>query len=457
MTAEPTPDRPPAVGVGGLVEVEVHGIAAGGEGVGRDRSGRVVFVPRTAPGDRARAEVVRDAGSWARARLVQLLHEGPRRADPPCPHFAECGGCELQHLAPEAQREALRQGVADALERIGGVRTPVRPVEPAPARFGYRNRVTFTLRREDGRVRAGYHARLPPSPLLEIDHCPLAEPPVAEAWRRLRTAWGPGAAALPGGEELRLTLRASAHGRVALFVRTSRGGEGGGSGDPEAIRGALELESYWWKAEGAARRLLAGAPTFADRWEGFDLRLEPEAFLQVNRAVAERIERRLDEGLGAPAGLRILDLYAGVGLRSLRWGSAGAEAVACERDPDAVRSGRDAARRHGVPARFVRGDVEERLPSLLPSDVVVVNPPRAGLSRAAARALVAGVAGRLAYVSCDPATLARDLRRLRPAWEVVSVQPFDAFPNTGHVETLVWLDRVADATPSPEGGREGGP
>ncbi len=433
-------DAPAATGT---VELTVESVAVGGDGVAREPDGRVVFVPRTAPGDRVRVRLTEERGSWARGEAVELLEPGPDRVEAPCPYYEACGGCQLQHLERSAELEAKGRAVADALERIGG--RPVDPptvADPGPP-FRYRNRVTFTLRRGDDGPVAGYHRRETPERLVDVEDCPLAEEPVAAAWRDLRAAWGEGAAILPAGEELRITVRASAEGRTALLVE----GGGGDEGDPAAVADAVDgLACYAWRPRGGDRRPLAGAPTFPERWLGTDLRLGPETFVQVNRAAAAAMERHLDglaEGrLGGLDGRRAVDLYAGVGVRALRWAAAGARAAACESDPEAVRAGREAARREGLEANFHATTVEERAASLLPADLVVVNPPRRGLSREAAELLAGAGPGALAYVSCDPATLARDLERLGEAWRIADLAAFDAFPQTAHVETVAWLERT---------------
>jgi 23S rRNA (uracil1939-C5)-methyltransferase len=423
-----------------LLDLRIESIAAGGDGVSRDEQGRVVFVPRTAPGDRIRARVVAERASWARALPVEIVDPGPDRVQPPCRHATSCGGCQLQHISPVGQQAARRRIVADTLARIGGLDAAVpAPLEVEPA-FGYRNRVTFALQRTADGVRAGYHRFDAPGDLVDVEDCPLAESAVREVWGSLRANWGVAAEALPEGRELRLTLRSSGDGRVAVLVE---GGETGRprAGDPARLdAGINDLACYHWRDGSGRRHHLAGSTTLSDQWGGLDLRLRPDAFVQVNRAAAHHLDEWVDRHAGPPAGRRLLDLYAGVGTRALRWALAGGEAVACEVDADAVKTGQEAASRYAVDVRFLRSRVGATLDSLLPADAVVVNPPRQGLSRRVSARLAHGDAGALIYVSCDPATLARDLRRLKDAWQVRRVQPIDVFPQTAHVETLVWLE-----------------
>lgn len=435
-------------GAGEEIELSIHGIATGGEGVGRDPGGRVVFVPRAAPGDRARVRLEEERPRWARGRLLEVLEPGPGRRTAPCPAYERCGGCDLQHLTPDAQHEARREVVRETLRRIGGVDLEIPPVVHVDEELGYRNRVRFVLRREGGGVRAGFRAEGRPEEIADLEDCLLAEPPVRAAWRALRAAWGPDAGALPGGRELELVLRGSAAGEVALHVR---GGEAGSGGAPEVVAAAVpRLVSYTWEDDAGTRRVLAGGEGLEDVWQGIRFRLEPGVFLQANRRVSERMDAWIDGRLGDPRGLRIADLYAGVGARAIRWALDGARTTAVEADPAACRAGRDAAREAGASVRFLAGRVEEHPAAARTADVIVVNPPRTGLSRRVASMLASDTgARRLVYVSCDPATLGRDLARLAARWRPVEVAAFDAFPQTGHVETVVEL-----AAREPDGASE---
>jgi 23S rRNA (uracil1939-C5)-methyltransferase len=474
MSAPREPD--PAAGLPER-ELAVESVAVGGDGVAREESGRVVFVPRTAPGDRVRARITEDQGSYARAEVTEILEAGPRRREPPCRHYDEgCGGCQLQHLEMEAQRAAKRKMVRDTLRRIGDREAEVEETVPSDRPLGYRNRVRLTLRREEDGVRAGYHRRGAPGRIVDVEECPLAEDAVNRAWRQLRRGWGEGARHLPAGASLRVTIRASAPGRVTILVEgedePGRAGDGGGAaprsraagppppgagppddpgrvrpeGSPEAVAAAVDgLSGYFWRPRDGERRRLAGEPRMVEEWQGVELRLPPEVFLQVNRGAAREMEayldRRIGERLGGPRDRRILDLYAGVGTRALRWAEAGAEVAGAEVDAEAVATGREAAERRGVETGLRVRSVESCLPELLPADLAVVNPPRTGLSGEAASLLADASLEELAYVSCDPATLARDLARLGEGWEIDSIRPFDAFPQTAHVETIAWLRR----------------
>jgi len=422
------------------VECDIESIAAGGDGVGHEASGRVVFVPRTAPGDRVVAELVQSRKSFARGVVERLVRPAAVRVVPLCPHYRTCGGCQLQHVDAGVGREAKRSILRDALARIGGVELTVPPVVPAEAELGYRNRLTFTLRRAtDGTVRAGFHRFDRRAELVDVSACPLAEEPIRLAWRSLRAGWGKRASALPAGRELRLTLRTSVEGRLGLLIS---GGVPERPGRPEKIASLLGSGvSFHWLDGAGRRERLAGPERLKERWQGLALELGPETFLQVNRTMAATIDRYIEERIGSLADVVVWDLYAGVGARAIRWALSGAEVSACEIDAEAVASGREAAARVGVAPDLRSGPVEKVLPSLSAADWMVLNPPRGGLSLTAARWVELADVRRLVYISCDPATLARDLGRLSSHWRVVEIQAFDAFPQTAHVESVAWCDR----------------
>ena len=416
------------------IPVRIESIAAGGEGVGHLPDGRVVFVHRTAPGDLAEVELTRRHERWTRGRLLRVLEPSPERRDPPCPFYAECGGCTLEHLTYDAQLRAKGRIVSDALTRIGGIPTEPLQVVPSPTEFRYRNRVSFALRREArGSVVAGFHALGDPDRIVDLDgRCLLPEEPIARAWDALRAGWGQDARRLPSGDRLRLTLRASATGEVSLLV------EGGFSpGRPEELLDAVPgLVAIWHRPGTAPATLVAGAPGLPETWGDETVELSGAAFLQVNRAAAALLEEHVMERIGDAAGLRVVDAYCGVGLHARRLARAGATVVGIELDPEAVA---EARRNAPEGTTFVEGPVEQLLPEHLPAELVILNPPRAGVAAEVAEALGASPPQRIVYVSCNPATLARDLRRMGDAFRVENVRSFDLFPQTAHVETVVVL------------------
>jgi len=420
------------------VEVRIDSIAAGGEGVGRLADGRVTFVHRTAPGDRVQVALTERKERWTRGRLLRVIEPSPERREPPCPYYARCGGCTLEHMDYAAQLRAKARIVADALTRIGGLAVETPEVVPSPSAFRYRNRVSFALRRaEHGRVLAGFHALGEPDEIVDLDGaCLLPEEPIARVWDALRREWGSDAQRLPSGATLRLTLRASAAGEVSLLVE---GGYGPGRPD-ELVARVPGLVSVWHRPREADPELIAGAPGLPETWGDETVELSGAAFLQVNRGAAALLEAHVAELAGDVGGLRIVDAYCGVGFHARRLARAGASVVGIELDPRAVE---EATRAAPKGARILEGPVEALIRAELPADLVILNPPRAGVHGDVADALVQAPAAQIIYISCNPATLARDLKRMGDAYRLSSVRSFDLFPQTAHVETVVLLEAAA--------------
>ncbi len=412
---------------GASTTVTVRALASSGAGVADLPTGLVAFVHRTAPGDEARVRIERRHRRWADARLQEVVRPGPGRTDAPCALYDRCGGCTLQHLDYDEQLRWKGRFVSDALRRIGHVDAKAPTVVPSPRRLGYRNRLTFTLRRlRGGRVVAGFHMLGRPGHIVDVrDECLLPEEPIRYAWVRLREAWGPGARFLPAGGRLRITLRAAVGG-VSLLVH------GGADGWDAAELGSVdELAAVWHRPEGVADARLVSGSDVEEAWSGATFPLAGAAFVQVNRAAGEELAHHVVAAAGAAG--RAVDAYCGVGVYGRELARRGWSVTGIEADGEACR-----AARHEAPAglHVLEGVVEERLPEALPADVVLLNPPRTGLHLRVPEILTARPPRVLVYVSCDPATLARDAARLGKAYELVDLRSFDLFPQTAHVETV---------------------
>jgi len=410
--------------------VRIERLAAGGDGVGRLDDGRVLFVPRTAPGDLVEIGRRRDYRRHARARLTRLVEPGAGRVEPRCLHYVadECGGCQFQHLDLPTQLSAKRTIVKDALARLARVDVPVAAVEAAPQPWEYRSRVTLAV--GPGRRCAGFHPIDQATRVFPLEHCAIAQPGLMRIWRALR----PHLHLVPGTAKAVL-LRLDRAGNHHLVVRDegSRAWEKGPA-LARAMSGEVSNLSVWWQPPGGAARVTGGG---ADPFPA-------TVFEQVHPVMGDRIRSYALRELGGLPGQHVWDLYAGIGETSelLLAGGATVESVELDRRAVELADRRSEASRAGVDARIRRriGRVEELAGRLRPADGIIANPPRSGLGPRVVETLVSRPARRLIYVSCDPATLARDLSGLSPAYRVRQVQPFDMFPQTAHVETIAVLE-----------------
>lgn len=401
--------------------VTVRGIATGGDGVGRLPDGMTVFVPRTAPGDVVEVAVTQTHQRWARARPVRLIERGPDRATAACPHYDadECGGCQLQHLTADAQGLAKRSIVRDVLSRVGRRAVPLPPLVAAPSLWRYRSRISLAA----GAGRLGFHRFDRPGEVFELRDCHVAVPELTVLLEAARGARG----GLPDGVT-HLVLRLDREGGRHVVVR-------GGTvpWDAASFGAAVGGATVWWEPDGGAPRALTG-----------DGGAFPAlAFQQVSPPVASRIRRDAVAWLAVEAGGVAWDLYGGVGEAARLLAAGGARVWSVDADRSAVAWAERQPTEGDTAPTFVAGRVEEVLHRLPPPDAVLLNPPRQGADRRVTTALerlrAAGRARRVAYVSCDPATLARDLARL-PGYALTSLVAHDMFPQTAHVETLALLE-----------------
>jgi 23S rRNA (uracil1939-C5)-methyltransferase len=234
-----------------------------------------------------------------------------------------------------------------------------------------------------------------------------------------------------------LTVRATAAGEVGLALE---GGEG--LGEPnELLESVAGLSAIWSVDDAGAVDWYAGAPVLADRWGTHEIVIAGTAFLQVNREVAAKLEDYVRAQCGDVSGLRVIDAYCGFGFRALELSWAGARVVGIDADHGAISVARSAAAESGAAARFHAHEVERALAWELPVELVLLNPPRRGLGAEVVGALLKEPPARVIYVSCDPATLARDLKGLAELYHIVACRCFDMFPQTVHVETVVTLER----------------
>jgi 23S rRNA (uracil1939-C5)-methyltransferase len=417
----------------------------------------VVYVLGPIPGEYARVRVESVKAKYAVAELVELLRESPDRAEPFCPVFGICGGCQVQHLSYPAQLRWKRDLVQNALQRLGGIKDaevgePIGMDEPR----AYRNKMSLVVDHSEGTPVFGFYAARSHE-VVPIEACPVVLPQLDRSIVGLMEAARDPASAPAFDDVLHVVARnahASDEGVVSLTTRRP-------STTLPAAAAALATHlpgmvgianSYEPSSENAVmgrrQSTVFGRAEMRERIDPVEFRVSPASFFQVNSEMVGKIFAFLRERLDGVS--NVIDLYCGAGTFALFFAKAGIRVTGIEENPNAVREARANAELNGVADRttFVAGRVDATLrtkrgaETLAAADVVFLDPPRKGSDEPTLDALVRARAPRIWYLSCNPATLARDLARLvAGGYRVAGVQPFDMFPQTGHIEALAFLDR----------------
>jgi 23S rRNA (uracil1939-C5)-methyltransferase len=408
----------------------------GGEALGH-HSGRTVLVPRVLPGERVEVEEVRTAKGVVHARPLRILQAAPQRIDPPCPYFGRCGGCHYQHLSPQLQSTSKREILRETLRRLGRIdwkeEIPVRAGPP----WNYRNQAQFKIARPPGsRVELGFFE--PQSHrVFPVDSCLILSPRLNAVLGELRRPeWARGLAhfrqielfADERDEEVMLTLEGEAVGPE---------GEQMGQGLLERIPGAVSVA-----LELSNRFRVLGKPALHYSVGGISYRVSPGSFFQASRFLTLELVTSVT---GEERGELALDLFAGVGLFSLPLARRFNRVVAAEANPTAASDLKANAEANGLPNLRAAGETSydflRRFAQAEP-DLVVMDPPRAGVDAGSLRLLAALRPRKIHYLSCSPPTLARDLNfLLRHAYQLDSIELFDLFPQTYHIESLAKMAR----------------
>ena len=416
-----------------LQQVKFEKLVYGGEGLGRLADGRAVFVPFVLPGETAEIEITGQKERFARGRMVNLLEASLDRIDPPCPYFSNCGGCHYQHLSYAQQLQLKKELVRDQLERIGKLTNlPDISITASPTPFGYRNQVQFHPIHGDNAnvpVKLGFK-RVFPSEVLPIEKCLLIPDEMNEILPQIELESESGIS--------RIAMRIDSDGEIMLVFE-------GESDDPPELSIELPVSSTYLSPDGRSLNL-GGNDALVYRVLGMEFLVSPESFFQVNLPVAEEMVRHVLSLIEGKENLSILELYSGVGLFTRFLAPHASQLTAIESAPSACFdfAGNLDEFEH---ISLYEGAVEFILPELVkqikPIDLVVLDPPRAGLNAHARQALVDLEPKEIIYISCDPSTLARDLKHFTEVgYNLQSVHAFDMFPQTAHVETMVVLQRT---------------
>ncbi|OLP16051.1 23S rRNA (uracil-5-)-methyltransferase RumA [Leptolyngbya sp. 'hensonii'] len=443
---------------GQRVEIDVTDLTDSGDGVGRVEQ-QVVFVPDTVPGDRVEVRLVRVKPQYAHGKVQQLLQASPHRIRPACIVADKCGGCQWQHIRYDYQLDAKRNLVVQALQRIGGlVEPPVEPTLRAGDALGYRNKATFPLSRSvQGQVQAGYYQK-GSHHLINLNQCPIQDqrlnPLLAEVKQDIQQrGWAIYSEQHHRGRVRHLSLRVGRRTGELLLTLVVK---------DWSLVGAEEQAQAWlerypglvgvclnWNGDrtnaifGEETRCLAGRSYLAEEFAGLTFHIQPTTFFQVNTETAEALLQVIQAELQLQGQETLVDAYCGIGTLSLPLARQVQQVIGLEEQLNSVALARsNAALNQITNAEFHLGPVEDLLPALGSTpDVVLLDPPRKGCDRTVLEALRSRPVSRLAYVSCNPATLARDLKILCEdgLYQLTKVQPADFFPQTAHVECAAFL------------------
>lgn len=441
-------------------EAEITGYTSEGLGVARVEE-MAVFVPKAIEGERCHIRILKVGKSVAYGKIEKILCSSPERVKPQCPYAGLCGGCAFQHMRYEEECRLKARRVGDALTRIGGFALGSVPLLPAETTEGYRNKAQYPVGTVEGRAEAGFY-RQRSHQLIPVERC-LIQPPEADAIRAAVVSWMRkyGVPAYDEGTHTGLVRH--------IYVRSGfRTGQilacivANGEKLPreralvEALRAAVpELTTVLLcihKKPGNAVlsdhfRTLWGPGHIEDELCSLRFRLSPRSFYQVNRDQAERLYEKAIALAELDQSRTVLDLYCGTGTITLAMARRAGTAIGVEVIEAAVRDAEENAVRNGIEnARFFCADAGEAAQRLaregIKPDVIVVDPPRKGVSAAVIDAMVTMAPERIVYVSCDPATLSRDLRLLEErGYRVKTAEAVDLFPRCAHVETIALLTR----------------
>ncbi len=443
---------------GQLVEISITDLSDSGDGVGRFHD-RVVFVPDTVPGDRVLVRLLRIKSSHAIGKVHQILEASLHRIRPHCIVADKCGGCQWQHIDYNYQLQAKQTIVIQALERIGNITQPsVEPVLADPNRFGYRNKSTYPFGRSGtGHVQAGYYQK-GSHQLINLNQCPVQDirlnPLLAEVKQDIeQRQWSIYAENQHRGELRHLSLRIGRYtGEILLTLIVKQGNLPG-----------IETQAQTWLNRypnlvgvclnynpaqsnvifGEKTKCIIGQAYLREKFAGLEFQLRPDTFFQINPDSAQRLLQEIGQELNLQGQEIVLDAYCGIGTFSLPLAQQVAQVIGLELQAVAVAQAQLNAQINGINnATFQVGAVENLLLSLtITPDIVLLDPPRKGCDRVVLETLLQIQPQRIVYISCNPATLARDLQILCQSniYRLTRVQPADFFPQTSHIECAAFL------------------
>ena len=408
--------------MGSVFDVRLEKLTYGGDAMGRLEDGRAVFVPFGLPGERVHVRLTEEKRGFARGEITELLEASPDRIPPRCVHFGVCGGCHYQHMPYAEQLKAKADILRDQLTRIGKIENPpVQAMVASPSPWNYRNHVQFHLT-EDGKL--GYIRAQTPD-LFAITECHLPEGSINSFWPQLEFE--------PGTDLERVSVRSGKEEELMLLLE---------SASPEAPILDIEADVSVAHLYEENTVVIAGNDHIHISVLGRDFRVSAGSFFQVNTAMAEKMVEHLLARLPATLSGTLLDVYCGAGLFGAFLAPRYARVLGIESSPAACEDFSFNLDEFDH-VELYEGLAEDVMPHLKAEpDVIVVDPPRAGLEKHVLDGLLRLHPGLIAYVSCDPSTLARDAARLlHGGYRLRDVTPFDLFPQTYHIESISIFER----------------
>lgn len=442
---------------GQTVQLSIHGLGSQGEGVGQ-LDGFTVFVDGTLPGEVIQAKITESKKAYATAKLLSILQKSPDRVDPICPLFGTCGGCQIMHLSYAKQLEEKRQKVMNALSRIGKMHDiPVASCTPSPSSLAYRNKIQLPVRPGEKGLSIGLYAK-GSHDLVEVDrcfiHCSLGEEVFEKIKPLLSNARISPYDPSTGKGELRHVLIKSAirKNQVLVVLVTSS------KKNDRLIALAKKISETCPSVKGVVHNIhdkkenvilgssyepLIGQDFIEDTICGLTFRISPASFFQVNPSQAENLYLKALEFADIQSGETVLDAYCGVGTLSLIFAAKAKEVIGVECVPEAIVDAKKNAQINGIlNTHFVCAPAEKYIHKIKHIDTLLLNPPRKGCDPSLLETVRKLRPKKIVYISCDPATLARDLAILSAfGFQTKQVQPFDMFPQTSHVECVAQMCR----------------
>ncbi len=437
------------------IEIDIHGMGTSGEGVGR-HEGYTIFVEGALPGETVEARLIQKEKRYGRAELVTIKKNSPDRVSPPCELFGKCGGCQLMHLSYEKQLEAKQQKVIDALARIGQIKeAQVKPCIPSPKTLGYRNKIQLPVRQTDQQMAIGLFERSSHH-LIEVETCRIHCISGDAAYRTIRSiikqsgleAYNP----QTGKGTLRhILIKSAVQSEQILVILITNGPP-----SPLLSKIAEQIMAACPQVQGVVHNqhegkdnvilgkvyeILKGAGSITETLCGLQFHVSPASFFQVNPLQAEQLYLTALELAELTGNETVLDAYCGVGTLSLLFARKVNNVIGVESVPQAIEDALENAALNKISnVRFVLAQTETFIASASSVDLILLNPPRKGCEPSVLQEIGRIAPKKLIYISCDPATLARDLLHLKAfGYTIDRVQPFDMFPQTAHVECIAVL------------------